>query len=76
MPLAKITGPGLAAIAGSVALLWSCVILQHIAQRDAWIERARVIREVRNLRQLRQPHTVPVSDPSPLVPRRLHVTAG
>jgi hypothetical protein len=73
MPLAKITGPGLGAIACSVGLLWSCVIAQQVAQRHASTERARVIREVRELQRQR---TVPVSDPSPLVRRRPHVTAG
>lgn len=73
MPIAKITGQGLAAIACSVGLLWSFVIAQQVEQRHASTERARVIREVR---QLQQRHTVPVSDPSPLVHRRPHVTAG
>lgn len=73
MPVAKITGQGLAAIACSVALLWLCVVAQRRAQHDALIERARVIREVRQLQQRR---TIPVFDRSPLVRRRLHVTAG
>ena len=73
MPIAKITGHGLATIACLVALLWTCVIAQHVADRNASTERARVIREVRELRRQR---TVPVSEPSPLVRHRLHVTAG
>lgn len=73
MPVAKITGQGLAAIACSVGLLWSCVIAQRIAWQNASSERVRVIREVR---QLQQQRTVPVSDPSPLVRRRPHLTAG
>jgi hypothetical protein len=73
MPIAKITGQGLAAIACSVGLLWTCVIAQHVAQRNASTERARVIREVR---QLQQQRTVPVSVPNPLVRRRPHLTAG
>jgi len=73
MPIAKITGRGLAAIACSVGLLWICVIAQRISQSQALTERARVIREVR---QLQQQRTVPVSVPNPLVRRRPHVTAG
>ena len=73
MPIAKITGQGLATIACSVALLWTCVIAQRVADRNASTERARVIREVR---QLQRQRTAPVSEPSPLVRRRLHLTAG
>ncbi len=73
MPIAKITGQGLATIACSVGLLWACVIAQQVAQKDAYVERARVIYEVRKLREQR---AVPVSDPSPLVRRRAHLTAG
>ncbi len=74
MPIAKITGQGLAAIAGSVVLLWTCVIAGQVAQRNAFNERARVIREVRLLQQRQRP--VPVSVPSVFAPRRPHVTAG
>jgi hypothetical protein len=74
MPIAKITGQGLAAIACSVGILWSCVILQQVAQRDAFRERTRVMREVRQMQERQRP--VPVSAPSLLVPRRSHVTAG
>jgi hypothetical protein len=73
MPIAKITGQGLAAIAFSVGLLWTSVIAGHVAQRNASTERARVVNEVRRLQRQR---TAPVSDPSPLVRRRPHVTAG
>jgi hypothetical protein len=73
MPIAKITGQGLAAIACSVGLLWTCVIVENVARRNAYMERGRVIREVRELRQQR---TTPVSEPSPLVRRHPHVTAG
>ncbi len=72
MPIAKITGQGLAAIACSVGLLWTCVLAQRVADTAAVAERTRVIREVREMQQ----RTVPVSDPSPLVRHRLHVTEG
>ena len=74
MTIAKITGPGLAAIACSVALLWGCVIGETVQRRDAVHERERVVREVRMLQ--RHPRSVPVSDPLPLHPRRPHVAAG
>jgi hypothetical protein len=74
MPIAKITGQGLAAIACSVGLLWTCVIAERIAKQNAVSERVRVIREVRQLRE--QQHTVPVSTPSVPLPLRLHVTEG
>ena len=74
MPIAKITGHGLAAIAFSVGLLWGCVICEHFERQRAVQERARVMREVRRMQG--PAHPVPVSAPSPLLPRRLHVTAG
>ena len=74
MPIAKITGQGLAAISFAVALLWGCIIGEHFQQENAFRERARVMRDLRMQRP--GPRRVPVSDPSPLVPHRLHVTAG
>jgi hypothetical protein len=74
MPIAKITGPGLIAIACSVGLLWTSVLFGQVSQRNALDERARVIREVRQL-QFRQ-RQEPVSTPSVFAPRRSHVTAG
>ena len=50
MPIAKITGQGLAAIGFSVALLWGCVIGERLQRRDALRQRERVLREVRLLR--------------------------
>ena len=74
MPIAKITGQGLGAIACSVGLLWASVLFGQAAQRNALTERARVMREVRELR-LRQ-RSEPVSTPSVFAPRRSPVTAG
>ena len=74
MPIAKITGQGLAAIACSVCLLWTCVIAEQVARRNAATERMMVMREVQRLQNQQRP--VPVSNPSPLLPRRPHVTAG
>jgi hypothetical protein len=74
MPIAKITGQGLAAIAGSVALLWVCIIGEQVQRRDAFQERERVVREVRLMQ--RRTHSVPASDPSPFYHHRPHVAAG
>jgi hypothetical protein len=73
MPVARITGQGLAAIGVSVALLWGCVIGEHVHRLNAFRERHRVLREIYLLR--RRP-AAPVSQPSPLLPTRLHLTAG
>ena len=75
MPIAKITGQGLSAIAASVALLWGCVIGEQMQRRDAYSERERVVREVRLMQQNRL-HPMPVSAPVPFQPHRPHVTAG
>jgi hypothetical protein len=74
MPIAKITRQGLAAIAGSVALLWICVIGEQVQRREAFQERERVVREVQLMQ--RRIHSVPVSDPSPFRHHRPHVAAG
>ncbi len=62
MPLAKITGQGLAAMTVSVGLLWCCVIGQRATERRAFAERDRVMREVnRNMRsQPPRPVSVPL----------------
>ncbi len=74
MPIAKITGQGLAAIAFSVALLWACVIGERIERRSARREFEEVLRRQQILR--RQWHPLPVSAPSPRHPSHPRVTAG
>jgi len=74
MPIAKITGQGLAAIALSVCVLWSCVLVEQFRHRSAVSERARVVREVRQMQ--RQHRSDPASAPSPFTRKRLHITAG
>ena len=70
MPIVKITGQGLSAIALSVALLWGCWMKQQSVARQDGVERARVLRDLREMRH----HGMPVSAPiRPAVPR---VTAG
>jgi hypothetical protein len=78
MPVAKITGHGLAAIALSVALLWSCLIGERVMVRRASAERALVMRDLRRMQRAypqlnhrSEPVSVPVH-----IPRPVHVTAG
>jgi hypothetical protein len=73
MAIAKITGPGLAGIGISVALLWGCVIADRVMAQRAFTERARVIQEVERMRR-RQPERV--STPSLRRSPRVQVTAG
>jgi len=58
MPFAKITGPGLAAIAVAVALLWACVLRERALTRHAFDERVRVMREIELMQRRSNP--VPV----------------
>ena len=71
MPIVKITGQGLSAIALSVALLWACWIQERrMAFRNS-SDQSRVLRDLRRLREVRQqPVSVPGRNRSP------RVTAG
>ena len=71
MPLVRITREGLAMIALAVALLWGCVVGQHVMMRQALLERARVMRQLVPARR-----TDPVRDPRPFVPRRVRPNEG
>jgi len=73
MSVAKITRPGLAALALSVAALWGCLIGERVIVRQAERERARVLRDLGRL-QKRVPR--PVSAPSPGFHRGPRVAAG
>ena len=78
MPIAKITGQGLAAIALSVALLWTCLIGERVIVRRAFAERALVMRDLQRMQRThlqRNHRSEPVSAPVH-IPRPLHVTAG
>jgi hypothetical protein len=75
MPIVKITGQGLSAIALSVALLWGCWIEERVVTRHASVERARVLRDLRQL-QRTMPHPQPVFAPVPANQRTFRVTAG
>jgi hypothetical protein len=76
MPIVKITGQGLAAIACSVALLWGCIVGEKVTVRHATREYARVMRDLRQMQQERR--TQPVSVPAPATrnPRPGRVTLG
>jgi hypothetical protein len=69
MSIAKITGPGLAAIAVSVALLWGSVIGERVMVRRALTERAQVLREIERLKH--RQHSEPASLPSLRTPHRV-----
>jgi hypothetical protein len=74
MPIAKITGQGLAAIALSVALLWTCFITERVIVRQASAQRSLLMRQ---LYQLQRNHRAePVSAPAPPTPRPSRVTVG
>jgi hypothetical protein len=72
MPLARITRPGLTAIAVSVGLLWGCALGERVLMRKAVRERAQVMRQVVRKR----PPAEPVMLPSPARRQRLRLTAG
>ena len=74
MPIVKITGQGLSAIALSGALLWGCLIGERMAARRAFSERAKVLRDISRMR--RRERTQPVSAPSPFLRHRARAAAG
>ena len=72
MPIVKITGQGLSAIALSVALLWGCWMQERAVTRRASAERARVMRDLQRLQRTPQPDSAPLR----LTPRVPRVTSG
>jgi len=72
MPIARITGQGLYAMAFSVALLWSCLIGERVMVQRAVAERTRVLHEIEQMQRQRGP--LPVTAPMPAVKRRLLAT--
>jgi len=73
MPIARITGQGLAAIACAVALLWGSFIGERIMVQRAAAARVTVMRDLERMQRTRrsQPVSVPVHKPRPV-----RVTAG
>lgn len=74
MPIARITGQGLAAIALSVALLWAYLIGARVTVREAAAQQAQVMRELHQLQRSRQME--PASAPAPRLRRPQRVTIG
>ena len=74
MPIVRITGQGLAAIALSVALLWACFIGERLMVRHSLAQRAQLMRE---LHQMQREHRAqPVSAPTPAGRHVTRVTVG
>ena len=70
MPVAKITGQGLSAIALLVALLWTCLIAETHIVRQANDGCAQALDGLRKLRRHAAPQPVSVPNPYPrLTPR-------
>lgn len=74
LPIARITGHGLSAMALAVAMLWGCLVGQRIIVHNAAAQQAQALREIRQLRQQRF-RSEPVRTPL-LAPRRLRPVAG
>jgi hypothetical protein len=72
MPIVKITGQGLSAIALSVALLWGCVVEERIMNDRIAAQRARVLRDLEKLQRTSQPASAPL----PRTQKIRHVNAG
>jgi len=73
MPIAKITGQGLAAIAVSVVLLWACLIGEQLILNRSYARRAQVMQDLRRM-QVNRGGTQPAS--TPVYPHRPSTTVG
>jgi hypothetical protein len=62
VPVVKITGQGIAAIALSVALLWGCWIATRITMERSLTERARVLHDLQLLQRKHRPEPVSVPE--------------
>jgi len=74
LPIAKITGQGLLSIAILVALLWTCVIAEHVIAGRAAAGATEVVRAMRELRLKNRRQ--PAATPNPLPQRRPHAELG
>ena len=74
MPIARITGQGLGAIALAVAILWACFIGERVMVQQAFTQRAQVMRELHQMQRARR--VEPVSVPSRGIAHRLRSTLG
>ncbi len=62
MPIARITGQGLGAIAMAVGILWACFIGERVIVHQAYSQRAQVMRELHQMQRMRR--LEPVSAPA------------
>lgn len=76
MPIAKITGQGLAAIALSTAALWCCLITERNVRHDAMVDRARILHDIERLQKGARPYSIPASTPVPAGRHRFLTTVG
>ncbi len=74
MSIAKITNSGLAGMSILVALLWGCLIGEHLTMQRAISQGAQALQDLQTLRQ--RQFSRPVSVPEPPLPRPLRPTAG
>jgi hypothetical protein len=72
--IGKITLPGLAGMAVTVALLWGCLISERLIVRQAANEQARALRDIQRLRQRLQ--SQPASTPVPPFRRSPRLAVG
>jgi hypothetical protein len=72
MMLAKISGAGLLSMAGLVAILWACIVGEHMIVSRANREFSRTMTEIRQLQMKKQAE--PASLPSP--PRSVRPSIG
>jgi hypothetical protein len=71
MPVVKITGQGLSAIALLVALLWYCLLTERAIARQANAGRVQALQEIRRLRHRTAPQPVSAPMPQQASPARL-----
>ena len=74
MPIARITTPGLTAMAVSVILLWTCLITERVMVRNAARNETRVLREMNLLRHRQR--AVPADAPAPQHRKRWRAVEG
>lgn len=74
MVILRITGQGLKSIAMLVALLWGCIIGEHVIVKKANMEVYRALRDIRSLQM--QKRAEPVLAPRPRIPHPVRPTLG
>lgn len=70
MTIARITGPGLSAMAVSVAMLWTCLIAERTIVHRTIRQQTQVLREMQQLRQKQRSEPVRAPFPRPRRQRR------